>query len=304
MKNFALRIEYDGCAFNGWQRQANAPSVQQALEEAIERSMKEKANLIGAGRTDAGVHAMGQVCNFRSNTRIPADKLAFVLNRELPHTVQVQESFEVPWGFHARFHAQGKHYRYIVRVAKFPSALWHNRAWQSPYALNVDAMRKAASYLVGTHDFKGFCASGSEVKTTVRTLYRIDINQSGEQVIFDFYGNGFLYNMVRILVGTLSYVGQGRIDPEEIPTILASCDRKRAGITAPACGLYMAEVFYSKRFISFLHPVRWPKQRDSWQMHPERKTKKLQLTHACHEQTRVFARKNGKIHVVESWKKS
>jgi len=218
--------------------------------------------------------------------------------------VQVQESFEVPWGFHARFHAQGKHYRYIVRVAKFPSALWHNRAWQSPYALNVDAMRKAASYLVGTHDFKGFCASGSEVKTTVRTLYRIDINQSGEQVIFDFYGNGFLYNMVRILVGTLSYVGQGRIDPEEIPTILASCDRKRAGITAPACGLYMAEVFYSKRFISFLHPVRWPKQRDSWQMHPERKTKKLQLTHACHEQTRVFARKNGKIHVVESWKKS
>jgi tRNA U38,U39,U40 pseudouridine synthase TruA len=182
--------------------------------------------------------------------------------------------------------------------------LWHNRAWQSPYKLNVEDMREAAGYLVGTHDFKGFCASGSEVKTTVRTIYRIDVTQSGEQIIFDFYGNGFLYNMVRILVGTLSYVGQGRIAAGDIPEILASCDRKRAGITAPACGLYMARVYYSKRFISFLKPVQWPRERYGWKMHPEAKIKKLQLSHACHVQSRVFARKNGKIQALDGWEKS
>ena len=304
MKNFALMVEYDGCAFSGWQRQQNAPSVQQTLEEAIRRGLGSQVNLIGAGRTDAGVHALGQVCNFRSDTRIPADKLPFVLNRELPHTVQVQSAFEVPWGFHARYLAKGKHYRYIIRVARFPSALWHHRAWQIPYALDVEAMREAAAALTGTHDFKAFCASGSEVKSTVRTLYRVEINRSGSEILFDFYGNGFLYNMVRILVGTLAYVGQGRISPDQVSAILEGADRRQAGITAPPYGLYMVSVQYARRYIAMLHPRPWPAIRGGWHMHPAPKTKKRQLIHAYHNQARVFALKNGKIQAEDFKRKS
>ena len=299
MKNYALIVEYDGCAFSGWQRQQNAPSVQQTLEDAIWQAMKERVNLIGAGRTDAGVHAQGQVCNFRSNTRIPADKLPFVLNRALPHTVQVQDAFEVPWGFHARYLAQGKHYRYIVRVTRFPSALWHHRAWQMPYRLDMEAMRRAAAALAGTHDFKAFCASGSEVKSTVRTLYRIEIKKEGSDIYFDFFGNGFLYNMVRILVGTLVYVGQGRISAGQVGEILRSTDRRLAGITAPPYGLYMVSVRYARRYIAMLRPRPWPSGRGGCHMPPVSKMKKHQLTHACHNQARVFALKNGKIHAMD-----
>lgn len=299
MKNYALIVEYDGCAFSGWQRQQNAPSVQQTLEDAIWQAMKERVNLIGAGRTDAGVHAQGQVCNFRSNTRIPADKLPFVLNRALPHTVQVQDAFEVPWGFHARYLAQGKHYRYIVRVTRFPSALWHHRAWQMPYRLDMEAMRRAAAALAGTHDFKAFCASGSEVKSTVRTLHRIEIKKEGSDIYFDFFGNGFLYNMVRILVGTLVYVGQGRINAGQVGEILRSTDRRLAGITAPPYGLYMVSVRYARRYIAMLRPRPWPSGRGGCHMPPVSKMKKHQLTHACHNQARVFALKNGKIHAMD-----
>ena len=299
MKNYALIVEYDGCAFSGWQRQQNAPSVQQTLEDAIWQAMKERVNLIGAGRTDAGVHAQGQVCNFRSNTRIPADKLPFVLNRALPHTVQVQDAFEVPWGFHARYLAQGKHYRYIVRVTRFPSALWHHRAWQMPYRLDMEAMRRAAAALAGTHDFKAFCASGSEVKSTVRTLHRIEIKKEGSDIYFDFFGNGFLYNMVRILVGTLVYVGQGRISAGQVGEILRSTDRRLAGITAPPYGLYMVSVRYARRYIAMLRPLPWPSGRGGCHMPPVPKMKKHQLTHACHNQARVFALKNGKIHAMD-----
>lgn len=299
MKNYALIVEYDGCAFSGWQRQQNAPSVQQTLEDAIWQAMKERVNLIGAGRTDAGVHAQGQVCNFRSNTRIPADKLPFVLNRALPHTVQVQDAFEVPWGFHARYLAQGKHYRYIVRVTRFPSALWHHRAWQMPYRLDMEAMRRAAAALAGTHDFKAFCASGSEVKSTVRTLYRIEIKKEGSDIYFDFFGNGFLYNMVRILVGTLVYVGQGRISAGQVGEILRSTDRRLAGITAPPYGLYMVSVQYARRYIAMLRPRPWPSGRGGCHMPPVPKMKKHQLIHACHNQARVFALKNGKIHAMD-----
>ena len=299
MKNYALIVEYDGCAFSGWQRQQNAPSVQQTLEDAIWQAMKERVNLIGAGRTDAGVHAQGQVCNFRSNTRIPADKLPFVLNRALPHTVQVQDAFEVPWGFHARYLAQGKHYRYIVRVTRFPSALWHHRAWQMPYRLDMEAMRRAAAALAGTHDFKAFCASGSEVKSTVRTLYRIEIKKEGSDIYFDFFCNGFLYNMVRILVGTLVYVGQGRISAGQVGEILRSTDRRLAGITAPPYGLYMVSVRYARRYIAMLRPRPWPSGRGGCHMPPVSKMKKHQLTHACHNQARVFALKNGKIHAMD-----
>lgn len=299
MKNYALIVEYDGCAFSGWQRQQNAPSVQQTLEDAIWQAMKERVNLIGAGRTDAGVHAQGQVCNFRSNTRIPADKLPFVLNRALPHTVQVQDAFEVPWGFHARYLAQGKHYRYIVRVTRFPSALWHHRAWQMPYRLDMEAMRRAAAALTGTHDFKAFCASGSEVKSTVRTLHRIEIKKEGSDIYFDFFGNGFLYNMVRILVGTLVHVGQGRISAGQVGEILRSTDRRLAGITAPPYGLYMVSVWYARRYIAMLRPRPWPSGRGGCHMPPVSKMKKHQLTHACHNQARVFALKNGKIHAMD-----
>ena len=158
---------------------------------------------------------------------------------------------------------------------------------------------RAAAALAGTHDFKAFCASGSEVKSTVRTLYRIEIKKEGSDIYFDFFGNGFLYNMVRILVGTLVYVGQGRISAGQVGEILRSTDRRLAGITAPPYGLYMVSVRYARRYIAMLRPRPWPSGRGGCHMPPVSKMKKHQLTHACHNQARVFALKNGKIHAMD-----
>lgn len=293
MINIALKVEYDGSCFNGWQRQCNAPSVQQTLEEALEKVMGTSITLYGAGRTDAGVHALGQICNFRCQTNIPPDRLAYVLNRELPPSIRIQRSFKVPGGFHARFLARGKHYRYILHVSEFPSALWNHRAWQIRPPLNFNAMVEAAPLLIGEHDFAAFCASGSAAKSTVRTLYDVKITRQGSEIYFDFYGSGFLYNMVRILVGTLVYVGQGKLTVAAVEELLVHRDRRKGGITAPACGLYMVEVFYSRRYICFFKSLPWPKIKAGFKCSPIPKFKRLQLSHACHKPIRVFVGKTG-----------
>lgn len=253
--NVALRIEYDGSAYAGWQRQLCLPTVQQVLEDVISGIAGEKCTLYGAGRTDAGVHALGQTANFFHNGKVPPDKWYLALNHVLPPDIRVLASGEAPERFNARFDAAGKHYRYLLRDGQIASALWVNRCWQVYGRLDEAAMRTGLAVLTGTHDFSAFMASGSVVIDTHRTLYRATLNREGDMWAFDFYGNGFLYNMVRIMVGTLADMGRGRLEPEAMPGILVGLDRRAAGITAPPQGLYMAEVYYPRALAEALPGV-------------------------------------------------
>lgn len=240
-----LIVEYDGTNYAGWQRQNNAVSVQQVLEEAIERAMGQCVAVVGAGRTDSGVHAVGQCVHFDIETTIPPDKIAFALNLVLPPDIRIRESRRVKDTFHARKSAIGKHYRYIIFNAPHDCAINRYYCTHVRYALDVEAMKYAAKYIKGTHDFACFQAAGStEMKSTVRTITEITVKQAGEYIYIDVKGTGFLYNMVRIIVGTLLEVGKGRRKPEWIGEVIAGCDRENAGPTAPAKGLTMVRVFY------------------------------------------------------------
>lgn len=241
-----LRIEYDGGAFAGWQRQLNAMSVQQTVEEAIERLTGEPTVIHGAGRTDAGVHALGQVAHFVTESSIPPEKWRLALNRMLPPTVRVQDSGEAGADFHARFDAAGKWYRYILRPCRVDSALWHGRAWQLHGEPDRERMAHAARLLVGEHDFRAFMSTGSAVQDTVRTLYGVDVTEGDGVLYLDYRGNGFLYNMVRILTGTLAEIGMGKRSEESLRDALETGRRLSAGITAPAEGLYMTCVYYPR----------------------------------------------------------
>ncbi len=244
MRNIRLTIEYDGTAYHGWQSQINAVTVQDVLTAAVGSLTGEKCSLTGSSRTDTGVHALGQVCNFYTESAIPADKFAFALNTLLPEDVVVRKSEEVSEDFHSRFSAVGKKYRYLFFNSTFPSALMRNRAYHVYYPMDAGAMRQAAEYFTGTHDFVAFSAAGSSVKTTVRTISEATIERDGELIEFSVVGDGFLYNMVRILAGTLVEVGVGRLKPDAVPAIIAGLDRRKAGRTAPAHGLYLVEVYY------------------------------------------------------------
>jgi tRNA pseudouridine38-40 synthase len=245
MRNIRLTIEFDGTAYHGWQSQINAITVQDVVGAAINRLTGESCSLTGSSRTDAGVHALGFVCNFKTSSSIPEDKFAYALNTLLPEDVVVQESREVSPQFHSRFSAMGKKYRYLVHNSQFPSALLRNRAYHVYYPLDVKAMQRAAGHFIGTHDFCAFSAAGGSAKTTVRTISQITVEKrQGNQVEVNVTGDGFLYNMVRIITGTLIEVGFGKLKPDDIPEIIESCDRRRAGRTAPAHGLYLVEVYY------------------------------------------------------------
>lgn len=246
MRNIRLTIEYDGSAYHGWQCQKNGASVQETLAGAIAAITGERTMPDGAGRTDAGVHAVGQVACFRTASRIPAERFADALNAVLPRNVAITSSREVPAWFHPRKHATGKHYRFTVLNRPYRSALLEGRAWHVPAALDLEAMRRASADLVGTHDFRSFCASGHSVKTYVRTIWRAEWTEvPGEGLLrFDIEGSGFLYNMVRILVGTLVEIGRGKRPEADIRMLLEAGDRRRAGITAPAGGLCMMAVRY------------------------------------------------------------
>ena len=244
MRNIKLTIEYDGKDFNGWQKQPNKLNIQGEIERAIYNITKEEVDLIGSGRTDAGVHALGQVANFKTNSQISIEKLPLAINSQLKNSIVIKEAEEVNERFHSRYNAKRKSYRYIINNSKCGTAIYRNLEYSYPFKLDAEKMKQASKYFEGEHDFKAFKSSGTSSKNSVRTIYKAIVKQEGEKIIIELTGNGFLYNMVRIISGTLLDVGLGKIQPEEIPEMIESKDRQRAGKTLPAHGLYLVEVKY------------------------------------------------------------
>lgn len=243
-RRFYLIVEYDGTAYCGWQRQINGPSVQQTLEEALARLTGESISVTGSSRTDAGVHAMGLCAHFDSATRIPAEKLAFALNTMLPEDIRIRESGPAPEGFHARYSAAGKVYRYRFYNSRHDCAIGRQYAAHVPLVLDERRMHEEAQALCGTHDFAAFAASGSVAKSTVRTIYRVQVMRRGDEVELMILGDGFLYNMVRIIAGTLMEVGTGKRETGAIADAIETGDRLKLGQTAPAKGLALMRVLY------------------------------------------------------------
>ncbi len=245
MRNIKLTIEYDGKDFKGWQKQPNKPNIQGEIERAIYNITKEEVDLIGSGRTDAGVHALGQVANFKTNSNIPIEKLALAINSQLKNSIIIKKAEEVDERFHSRYNAKHKTYRYIINNSPCGTAIYRNLEYCFPIKLDVAKMQEAAKYFEGEHDFKAFKSSGTSAKNSVRTIYNASVKQEGEKIIIELTGNGFLYNMVRIISGTLLDVGLQKIKPEEIKNIIEEKDRQKAGKTLPAHGLYLVEVKYN-----------------------------------------------------------
>ena len=243
-RRFKLIVEYDGTAYCGWQRQLNGPSVQQELEEALSRLTHERVSVVGSSRTDAGVHAMGLCAHFDSATRIPAEKLAFALNTMLPADIRIRESSAAPEGFHARFASCGKVYTYTFFNARHANAIGRLYSAHVPVVMDAQRMHEEAQALLGTHDFAAFAASGSVVKSTVRTIYRVKVERSGDYVTLTVLGNGFLYNMVRIITGTLMELCTDKSEPGAIARAIETADRLALGQTAPAQGLTLRQVLY------------------------------------------------------------
>lgn len=246
MKRIALKIEYDGTSYAGWQRQVNAMTIQQRIEDALKDTLGLETPVIGAGRTDAGVHARGQVAHFDTGLDIPGDRYAFILNQKLPPDIRIRESRECASSFHARKSAIGKHYRYTLFVSRQDTAIFRNFSCHIPVKLDLEKMKEAATFLEGEHDFSAFRAAGSNIVGTVRTIYDLTVTGEGDLIHIDVTGNGFLYNMVRIIAGTLTEVGKGKLEPEKVREILEIKDRTLAGMTMPAKGLIMEEVFYDR----------------------------------------------------------
>lgn len=258
-----LTIEYDGTNYAGWQRQKNAMTVQEMVEDAIARSTGVKTAIVGAGRTDAGVHALGQVAHFDIETNIPADKLSYVINLVLPDDIRIRESRRVRDDFHARRDSVGKHYRYHIYNDAHAAAVNRFTCTHVRQELDTEAMRAGAQYFQGRHDFSAFHAQGTDIIGTVRTIYGIKVTKIDRDIYIDVLGNGFLYNMVRIMAGTLIDVGKGRIPPSAVERILLSKKRELAGPTAPACGLTMMSVIYDNNAMVFKDKRRRP-ARDVW----------------------------------------
>ena len=242
--NIRLRISYDGTQYHGWQRQENALTVQQLIEEAIFKITGSMPSVCGCSRTDAGVHAASYYCNFYSETKIPCEKLPIALNTALPQDVRVEEACYVDDDFHSRFSAKNKTYRYYIRNSRVAGAFSGRYSHLIPVELDVEKMQQAAKHFVGEHDFTAFMATGGQQKTTVRTVNSLTVEKNDKMICIEINANAYLYNMVRIITGTLVYVGMGKLTAEEIPEIIESKDRTRAGITAPAKGLFLYEINY------------------------------------------------------------
>lgn len=245
---FKLTIAYDGTNYSGWQTQKSGIGVQQRMEEALKKLFPGVERIHSSSRTDTGVHALGMVAHVeipRAQFRMPAAKLALAINAHLPEDIRVTSAQRCAAAFHARFHAAGKQYRYFVWNHTSMNPLLRRQAWQVPRKLDLQAMRSTARHFLGTHDFKSFAASREyEVESTVRNVSRCEVKRSGPLLTFIIEGDGFLYKMCRGIVGTLVQVGQGKIAVNEIQSILASKDRRVAGMTAPAQGLVLWRVFY------------------------------------------------------------
>lgn len=246
MKNYLFKLRYDGSYFHGWQIQPNAVTVQQCVTEAFEHIFSQKVCVSGCSRTDAGVHANEFCFNARLETSMTEEKIINALNSRLPSAAAVFYCRETDENFHARFDCRGKEYVYCIYNGRYPNPFYEKRAYHYKYKLDEKALDKCAKAFIGTHDFKAFCASGSSVESTVRTIFDFSVERENDMVIFRVSGDGFLYNMVRIMVGTLIDIGRGRLECGCIPDIIESGCREKAGVTAPPTGLYLNKVFYEE----------------------------------------------------------
>ncbi len=239
-----LTISYDGTNYCGWQIQNNGITVEEVINRELTDLLKEDIAIIGASRTDSGVHAVANIAVFDTNTKIPAEKISFALNQRLPDDIRIQKSEQVADDFHPRYCNSTKTYEYKILNRRFPDPLKRLYTHFVYMPLDVDKMKKAAEYIVGEHDFASFCSAGSQVKTTVRTVYTLDVSKENDIISIRISGNGFLYNMVRIIVGTLMKVGLGIYTPEHVKEIIDSKDRYAAGPKAPARGLTLIGIEY------------------------------------------------------------
>ena len=244
MRNIRLRLQYEGTRYQGWQKQTSTDNtIQGKMETLLTKMCGEPIEISASGRTDAGVHALGQVANFHTESAMSVEEILEYCNRYLPEDIAVVEVSEAAPRFHSRLNATGKRYRYRIINSQIPDVFWRRYATEEPEALDLDAMRKAAERLLGEHDFKAFTSAKKSKKSTVRRIDSIDIQRQGEEIQILFTGNGFLYNMVRILVGTLVEVGRGERETESIPSLFGG-KREDAGFLAPAQGLCLMEVVY------------------------------------------------------------
>ena len=245
MRNIKLTIEYDGKDFNGWQKQPDKLNIQGSIEYAIKQITGEDIELFGSGRTDAGVHSLGQVANFKTNSNLETNKFPIAINSKLKKSIRIISAEEVDERFHSRLNAKKKTYRYVINNSEFASAIYRNLETHIPQKLDINKMKQAIKYFEGEHDFKAFKASGTSSKTSVRTIYKAEVfEMPNNRIYIELTGNGFLYNMVRIIAGTLVDVGLGKINPKEIPSIILEGNREKAGKTLPPNGLFLVSVVY------------------------------------------------------------
>lgn len=244
MNNIKLELMFDGTLYHGFQKQNNALTIQESLEAAIGKVCNERISITGCSRTDAGVHASMYVANFLSNTRIPVEKIPFAVNAVLKEDIRIIKAEYAPEDFNSRKHALQKTYRYTIINRRHNDVFLKNYAWFYPSKLDVDEMKKAAGHFIGSHDFSAFMAAGSSAKTFVRDIKELKLDSKDGIINVYATANGFLYNMVRIIAGTLVYVGNGKLKADEIPEIIKSKDRTNAGITAPPQGLMLIDVKY------------------------------------------------------------
>ena len=250
LKNYKIIIQYDGTRYRGWQGQNSTDeTIQGKIESVLSKMAGEEVQIIGSGRTDAGVHAMGQVANFHLKQEYAKEEILEYLNRYLPEDIAVCDIAEVEDRFHSRYHAVKKTYLYRIHTGRIPEVFERKYVYDYQTPLSVEQMRQAAELLLGTHDFKSFCGNKKMKKSTVRTIYEIKIEETTQEIRIYYTGDGFLQNMIRILTGTLIEIGDGRRKPEEITAILDARDREAAGYTAPACGLTLYSVEYDKTCI-------------------------------------------------------
>ncbi len=251
MRNLKVMTAYRGTKYHGFQRQSNALTVQEVLERAVSKVLNEQVNIIGCSRTDTGVHANNFCFNVKTESNIRTIGFCRGVNGELPDDISILSCEDVPLDFHARFDCRGKEYIYKIHCSESKDPFGADLAYHYRRKFNTERAKAAAAYLVGTHDFTSFCADCTSVSTTVRTIYSLEIENNGDSVILLVKGDGFLYNMIRIIAGTLLDVSEGRIEPDQIPAILEARDRLKAGRTAMAHGLYLNRVFYTNNQLTY-----------------------------------------------------